>query len=173
MISLFEQFMSHVEKNCRSKKRVEEIRRRMKDEPCFDEPPEDDEGGYEFLKQYDDGLAIVRQMKKEKNWQTLSDVTYTGMDIEQRILALQVYYEDKNPFPKKDRIKKDNLQGAYGRTRLHVAVLEEDLKCISELITSGANCKIKDNNGYTPYLLGVLEGKTKAIKLLKKLGIRE
>ena len=91
----------------------------------------------------------------------------------ERIIALEVFYEDRNPFPKTERVSEENTQGMYGRTRLHNAVLEEDLDAISELINGGIDYTLKDNNGYTPYLLGVLEGKTKAIKRLKKHGVRE
>jgi len=187
MVSLFEKFMQNVEesccKKCKKKKcescenfqRIEKIRNEMKNEECFGEFPDTedelDEPEYPFLKMYDDGLAVIRNMKKKDHWKEISDATYKGMPVDQRVQALQIYYEDRNPFSEGEQITEEDVRGLYGRTQLHIAVLDEDLEEMKELVEGGANTNLKDNNGYSPYLLGVLEGKVKAIKLFKKLGI--
>ena len=177
MISLFDQFMTQVEKNCKDKEIVETIRKRMRSDDCFDEVKDIDYGWEDnpgaFAENYDDKVSMFRRLKEEQHWGHLRDATSMDMELEERIIALEVFYEDRNPFPKTERVSEENTQGMYGRTRLHNAVLEEDLDAISELIKGGIDYTLKDNNGYTPYLLGVLEGKIKAIKRLKKHGIRE
>jgi ankyrin repeat protein len=101
----------------------------------------------------------------------LKDVTTEDMTIEQRIKALSKYYEKDNPFTEEEIISDNDLKGAYGRTLLHDAVLREDLEEIEKLIKEGASTIVKDNTNCTPYQLAVIEGKTKAVKKLKKLGI--
>jgi len=93
----------------------------------------------------------------------------------QRILALQEFYKGKNVFPPEDLVNTECIddKGAFGRTKLHVAVINRDLHEIVILLDSGANTKIADNNGFTPYQTAVLEEFNDVIELFVEKGILE
>jgi hypothetical protein len=93
---------------------------------------------------------------------------------EEKILALREYYRDKNVFPAKDIIDDEsiNARGIFGRTQLHLAILEENEESIRDLVNLGADSKIVDNNGHTPYIMAKIEGKEKSLKVLEELGVK-
>lgn len=193
---LFESFMNCIENNaknlycksckkdtnkcekCEVKSRIEKIRKKYSEEPCLkeDDYSKDDEEECYLFEKIDD-LSIIKKYELDKHWKDLKDVlddcVKYSMTREQSISALELFYKEKNPFTIDERIKEEDLQGRYGRTLLHEAVLLEDEDTIKKLINDGVDVTIKDNSGYTPYMIGVLEGKVKSITLLKSLGIKE
>lgn len=199
-MSLFEKFMNCVENNsynahckeckkskdqcgqCDVKQRIEKIRKDWVKEPCLVEEDDVEEDELEFIdveytsSRSDSDLSIVKKYNLDMGWKDVYDVMNDsiryGMTREQSLAALELFYKDRNPFPLKERIKDDDLKGRYGRTLLHEAVLAEDEEAIKKLIEDGADPTIRDNSNHTPYILGVLEGKMKAIKLLKSLGVK-
>jgi len=107
-------------------------------------------------------------------------VQMTDFNIEndvraQRILTLQDFYEGKNVFPAEDMVNTECIddKGAFGRTKLHLAVINRNLDEINILLDSGANTKITDNNGFTPYQTAVLEEFDDVIELFCEAGILE
>jgi hypothetical protein len=57
-----------------------------------------------------------------------------------------------------------------GRTRLHVAVMMDDVSSIELFISNGDDPGEKDNGGNTPFDLALLYGKQQATDALKNLG---
>jgi hypothetical protein len=57
-----------------------------------------------------------------------------------------------------------------GRTRLHVAVMMDDMGSIEDFIADGDDPGEKDNGGNTPFDLALLYGKEQSISVLKHLG---
>ena len=181
-MSLFDSFMQNVEKNLRTKKysetqikeKIAKISKKYENEDCLKEidfsGDDDDWDDFDFVANTDNELSVVRQMKPE-DAQDLKDVTNEEMTTEERIKALSKYYEGKHIFDNDEMVAENNMKGAYGRTLLHDAVLEEDLEEIEKLIEEGASVTSKDNTGMTPYMLAIVEGKEEAVKKLKKLGI--
>ena len=107
-------------------------------------------------------------------------VQMTDFNIEedvraQRILTLQDFYENKHVFPYEDLVTTECIddKGSFGRTKLHLAVINKDLAEIVVLLECGASTKITDNNGFTPYQTAVLEEFDDVIELFNKRGISE
>lgn len=181
-MSLFDSFIQNIEKNLKSKgcseieiaEKISKIKKRNENEDCLKEIDfscdDDDWDDVDFIANTDNELSVMEQMKPDEV-NNLKDVTTEDMSIEERIKALSKYYSGKNVFDDDEMVAENDLKGAYGRTLLHDAVLEEDLGEIEKLIEEGASIKSKDNNGMTPYMLAVVEGKEEAIKKLKELGI--
>jgi len=91
----------------------------------------------------------------------------------QQILDWQKHYEDKNVFSAEDMVCSEDIdnKGVFGRTQLHTAVLNQDLKEIEKLLDSGANANIVDNNGFTPYQTANMEGYDDILKFFEQKGI--
>jgi hypothetical protein len=181
-MSLFDSFIQNIEKNLKSKgcseieiaEKISKIKKRNENEDCLKEIDfscdDDDWDDVEFVANTDNELSVIEQMKPD-DANDLKDVTNEDMTIEERLKVLSEYYKDKNVFDDDEMVAENNLKGAYGRTLLHDAVLEEDVEEIEKLIEEGASTLARDNSGATPYQLAVLEGKEKSLKKLKKLGI--
>jgi hypothetical protein len=93
---------------------------------------------------------------------------------EERILKWQKHYESMPPvFDDLDDESGLNERGEFGRTALHVAALSGDVAELKRLLDAGADATVRDNNGYTPYLLALLEDKDEVIKILEERKIRE
>jgi ankyrin repeat protein len=120
----------------------------------------------------DKNASITNQMKDDDN---SSSVLSLDMTKDEQIIALQEFYEDKNVFSKDELEAKTEVdeKGKFGRTKLHEAVMNEKIEEIRELLESGADSSIKDNSGFTPYFLAMLESKEEALKCFEELGIKE
>lgn len=99
------------------------------------------------------------------------------MTPEQRIMAMQKYYETKNVFDRSEMIDMDNSpinqQGAYGRTKLHDAVIANDMNLVRDLIANGADPAIPDRNGHTPYTMALLHEREDIITFFEEIGVTE
>lgn len=69
----------------------------------------------------------------------------------------------------KKQLKDKNVQGfIYGRTPLHQAIADKDIKTIQEYANEKKYIFDIDNNGNTPYDMAYQEGYEEAISVLKK-----
>ncbi len=97
------------------------------------------------------------------------------LTTDERITKLQQYYQMYGKetgewvFSPEDQESED--RGKYGRTPLHIAVMDDDHDKIRELIANGANIDMRDNSGLTPFVYALLEGKTEIVKLFEELGV--
>jgi hypothetical protein len=93
--------------------------------------------------------------------------------VEDRILRWQRYYESREVFSddEMETISSIDEKGDYGRTKLHLAVLSDDADKILQLLKENADPKMKDNSGYTPHKLALLEECDLALAALEKFGV--
>ncbi len=98
--------------------------------------------------------------------------------VENRIKRWQDHYssrpEDCPPkewpiFKKEEWVDKRE----FGRTPLHRAVMAGDLEKVKSLVSDGANTKMKDNGGNTPFELAVLEDMDDIVLWFQDEGINE
>ena len=90
----------------------------------------------------------------------------------QRVEFLRDFYAKTRPaFLPKEMLNPLNEKVDYGRSQLHLLVLEKNLEKIKELVDAGANPYVKDNNGHTPLVLARLEGLQQVILFLMALGV--
>jgi len=121
-----------------------------------------------FRKKYKDDEIFQPLMHKEE----IEEVELTQ---DERINILQKRYQDHGEetgewvFPPDEQESEE--RGKYGRTPLHIAVMEDDIEEIRELIENGADVNMRDNSGMTPFVYALLEGKTEIIKLFEELGV--
>lgn len=181
-MSLFDSFLQNIKTNLKNKgcsdgeinEKISKISKKYENEDCLKEidfsgDNDDDWDDYDFVANTDNEISVVKQMKM--NVDDLRETINDDMSSEDRIKILRKYYEDKNVFDDDETISESNLKGAYGRTLLHEAVLEENIDEIEKLIMDGVDVSVKDNNGCTPYQLAVLEEKEESLKKLKEFGI--
>ena len=62
----------------------------------------------------------------------------------------------------------DKIKLPYGRSRLHEAVIMQDIQFISQFLSEGEDPSATDNNGNTPYDLALLNNYVEVIALLEK-----
>ena len=179
MDKLFSLFLDKIKSNMKAEGKSEEqtvrvlteVNRKYRNSPIFEKidlNATDDEDFNDYMQEdiEDKDNDIMVQM--------------TDFNIEedvraQRILTLQGLYEDKHVFPDEDLVTTECIddKGAFGRTRLHLAVINKDLAEIAIILDNGANTSITDNNGFTPYQTAVLEEFDYVIELFNKRGISE
>ena len=91
--------------------------------------------------------------------------------IESRICRWQEYYSEKPDdcpdgewpmFKRHEYVDKRE----FGRTPLHIAVIDDNLAQVKKLISDGADITIKDNGGNTPFELAVLEDRDEIVEYL-------
>lgn len=121
-----------------------------------------------FREKYKDDEIFQSLMHKEE----IEDVELTQ---DERINILQKQYQDHGEKTGEWVFTPDEQEseerGKYGRTPLHIAVMEDDYDQIKELITNGTDVNMRDNSGMTPFVYALLEGKTEVIKLFEELGV--
>ena len=112
--------------------------------------------------------------KEDKNLDIIDQMKMVVDDpVEKRIRRWQKHYEDKEVFTDDEMETTSSIdeKGDYGRTQLHLAVLSDDPEKIVKLLKDGADPKIKDNSGYTPHKLALLEECDLALEALEKFGV--
>ena len=67
-------------------------------------------------------------------------------------------------------VPKPDVQGKYGRERLHEAVSMGDLELVRRYLDEGDDASKKDNNGNTPYDLSILLENEDMINLFEEFG---
>jgi len=121
-----------------------------------------------FREKYKDDEIFQSLMHKE----IIEDAELTK---DERINILQKQYQDHGIETGEWVFSPDKQEsedrGKYGRTPLHIAVMEDDLEEIRELILNGADVNMIDNSRLTPFVYALLEGKTEIIKLFEELGV--
>ena len=100
----------------------------------------------------------------------------TFFDIEGNIKKWQNYYTEKpDDCPDSEwpifRVKDQVDKGEYGRTRLHRAVIDNNLELVKELISEGIDVNMIDNGGNTAFELAVLEDREDIVDYLLGTGI--
>ena len=124
-------------------------------------------------------IEKVRKKYKDEKFWTYSDEKIEEVikedTREKRLLALSRAYQDHGKVtgewvfePTSGSI---NDQYEFGRTLLHIAILEKNIVEIKQLVTQGINTKIKDNGGLTPFQVAIIEDDKEIISLLENLGV--
>lgn len=95
----------------------------------------------------------------------------TFFDVEQNIEKWQNYYTEKpSDCPDEEwpifRVKEQVDKKEYGWGPLHRAIMKNDLDEVNKLISDGADIKMKDNGGNTPFELAVLEDRDDIVEYL-------
>jgi ankyrin repeat protein len=88
-------------------------------------------------------------------------------DIFSKEQKIEESFLSESHFLNKKKIKKDNIL-IYGRTPLHQAIANKDIKTIEKYVSEKKYIFDVDNNGNTPYDMAYQEGFEEAIVLLKK-----
>ncbi len=89
---------------------------------------------------------------------------------EKRIRAKQLEYGFE-PDSKEQIIFDQELRDKCGRTPIHEAVLDGNIKRIEELLTDGADVQKKDNDGMTAVQLAVMEENEAILVVFNKHGL--
>lgn len=135
---------------------------------------EEEEDRWEF-----EGLSEVSPDGEEVNTLKLDlfpepTIEEEALSKEERILGWQKYYEGLPPvFEEWEHESGLNERGEYGRTKLHIACSKGELETVRELLEAGADYTLRDNHGYTPYILALLEDQQAVTEELEKRGITE
>ena len=100
----------------------------------------------------------------------------TFFDIEGNIKKWQNYYTEKpDDCPDEEwpifRLKDKVDKGEYGRTRLHRAVIDNNLDLVKDLLSEGIDVNMIDNGGNTAFELAVLEDREDIVDYLLGTGI--
>jgi len=100
----------------------------------------------------------------------------TFFDVEANIIKWQNYYAQKpEDCPHEEwplfRVKDQVDKGEYGWGPLHRAIMENDLDEVKKLISEGADTKMTDNGGNTPFELAVLEDRDEIVEYLLEIEI--
>jgi len=95
----------------------------------------------------------------------------TFFDVEANIEKWQDYYTEKpDDCPSEEwpifRVKEQVDKKEYGWGPLHRAIMENDLDEVKKLISEGADTKMTDNGGNTPFELAVLEDRDEIVEYL-------
>jgi len=172
--------------SCEQKNRtLKKIREQYKNSPifCIDADLEDDSDLLDVELEkvnienitVDNDIAIMSQMSTFHSKNADISPPKEAKSIEDRIRQWQEYYKDKKVFSSEEMVSTKCIdeRGDFGRTELHRSVMHNNVGRINELIEAGADAKIVDNSGNTPYRLGLLEDCKEAITALEKFGIVE
>jgi ankyrin repeat protein len=90
-----------------------------------------------------------------------------GDDIFSEEQKIEEPFLNEPHFLNKKKLKKDNTL-TYGRTPLHQAIADKDIKTIEKYVSEKKYIFDIDNNGNTPYDMAYQEGYEEAISFLKK-----
>jgi hypothetical protein len=102
----------------------------------------------------------------------------TFFDVEENIEKWQNYYTEKPSdcpddqwpiFRQKDKVDKRE----YGWGPLHRAIMDNDLEKVKELISEGADIKMIDNGGNTPFEIAVLEDREEIVDYFLTLNLEQ
>ena len=175
MDQIFCKFLDNIKKNMEAKgksneqisKTIFQVNENYKNSPIFEEIEYSDEDIDEYLDP---------EEKDDRDNDIMSQMIDFNLDKDvraQQILDWQDYYQDKNVFSEEDMESVEDIdnRGVFGRTKLHTAVLNQDLEEIEKLLDSGANANIVDNNGFTPYQTANMEGYDDILNIFVQKGI--
>jgi len=96
----------------------------------------------------------------------------TPGEREKRIENKAEYYQDALPVFEPEEVQTDNsinARGEFGRTKIHLAVLSRDKKKLMELAEQGADFTVRDNSGFTPYVLAVANELPDMVEVLAEI----
>jgi len=94
---------------------------------------------------------------------------YFDEDPFDELKSIKKIHSDDDIFSNKKKLKSNNIQGViYGRTPLHQAIADRDIKSIEKYGREKKYIFDIDNNGNTPYDMAYQEGYEEAIVVLKK-----
>jgi len=102
------------------------------------------------------------------------EIIFEEQSINERIKKWQDYYNgvnpdgtERNPFANNTQEDINIPVDQYGNTRLHIAVINNDIEEIKNIIEQGADPNIKNNATFTPYALALLDEKQEIVDFLK------
>ena len=132
---------------------------------------------YQFLterpKSYEESDDIHYDPSKDESGGDIFDEA----EVDDHIAAWKEYYSEQpldcpdSEWPLFNGKGDDLPRFEYGRTEIHVAVMEENVELIENLLDSDFDLSLVDNGGLTAIELAYIENKSQSVALFRKWGL--